>query len=147
MFAGTVKVGFAKGDTRAPWRALFTQPALPLAAAHPPTLTLCTEPDEPNVIVALEGSVAPATHAFAAGSTERTAACALPCEGWSGRLPLIAPDAGFESSCGAGCDSFAPPAFRISSSSVPTLLPFSSGAAGAGFASLPATTAADGAGP
>jgi hypothetical protein len=66
----TVKESFLKGPTRARFNAAWIHPAAGVPAAPPDTDTLDTEPLEPNVIVARDDSVCPATHARAASRTD-----------------------------------------------------------------------------
>ncbi len=108
---------------------------MPCAAAQPPTLTLLTVPAEENVIVAVEASSAPATHALAPPRTAFTADAIAPCEGCSGTFWLRVPP---EAGSGVGPSSAAlgafvtPTAAAIScwrSPGFPGAAPFASGAA------------------
>ncbi len=83
--AGMLKVGLAKGDTRALLKATRMQAAAPELAGGPDTTTLCTRPSDPKVTVADEGADWPARHDRALGMTAWIAAMAAPVDGSSGR--------------------------------------------------------------
>src|SRR3990172_5088365 len=65
IFAPTLKLGRAKGRTRALLRAALMQASAGVPEAGPDTETDCTLPSEPKVTVAAEAASCPATQARA----------------------------------------------------------------------------------